>query len=97
MVTLNVEAPPFSLEGVRGAEVRRYDLAEYRGRWVVLFFYPADFTFVCPTEMLGFQSRRAELEQLGSAVLGISVDAIGSHQEWAKELGGIQGAELLPL
>ena len=89
MLTLNVSAPAFSLEGVCSGAQRRYQLADAQGRWLVLFFYPADFTFLCPTEILGFQQRRAEFEANSAMVFAISVDGVESHKEWARELGGI--------
>ena len=57
MLALNAEAPVFSLEGVEGGRILAFSLADYRKRWVVLFFYPADFTFVSPTEIRGFEAR----------------------------------------
>lgn len=94
MLSLNVTAPEFSLEGIEGRTVRRYTLASLRGRWAVLFFYPADFTFVCPTEILGFHRHANEFSGCGTVVLGISVDDIESHRAWAEELGGV-GVPLL--
>src|SRR5207247_6981100 len=76
-------------EGVEGGTARRYSLAQFRNRWVVLFFYPADFTFVCPTEVVGFHRRLGGFADLGAAVLGVSVDDVESHRAWAAELGGI--------
>ena len=89
MLALDADAPAFELEGIARGQVRRHRLAELRGRWVVLFFYPADFTFVCPTEVVGFHRRLAEFARLDAAVLGVSVDDVASHRAWAEELGGI--------
>ena len=89
MLALNAEAPVFSLEGVEGGRVRTFSLADYRKRWVVLFFYPADFTFVCPTEIRGFEAHGKEFESCGCQVLAISVDDVASHKAWAEELGGV--------
>ena len=89
MLSLNAEAPGFSLEGVQAGRVRRFTLTEFRRRWVILFFYPADFTFVCPTEVRGFQKRLPELTALDTVVLAIGPDEVATHEEWAKELGGI--------
>jgi len=89
MLDLNAPAPPFTLEGASGSDVRRVALADYRGKWVVLVFYPADFTFVCPTEVVGFSRRLGELDALGAVVLGISVDDVEAHRAWATELGGV--------
>lgn len=89
MISIGEPAPDFTLGGVRGGEDGRWGLAEYRGRWLVLFFYPADFTFVCPTEVVGFHRELPTFQHHGVDVLGLSVDSIESHREWARELGGI--------
>jgi alkyl hydroperoxide reductase subunit AhpC len=89
MLDLNADAPPFALEGVEGDAVRRFALADFRGRWLVLFFYPADFSFVCPTEVVGFQKRLPDFGRLGAAVVGVSTDDVASHRAWATELGGV--------
>ena len=60
MVRLNTPAPDVALNGILDEKVSRYHLSDFRGRWVSLFFYPADFTFVCPTEIRGFHGRRTE-------------------------------------
>ena len=89
MLDLNAPAPPFTLDGVSGGDLRRVSLADFRAKWVVLFFYPADFTFVCPTEVMGFNRRLGEFAALDAAVLGISVDDVETHRAWAAELGGV--------
>jgi alkyl hydroperoxide reductase subunit AhpC len=89
MVKLNAPAPNVALDGLVDSQVRRYRLSDFRGRWVVLFFYPADFTFVCPTEIRGFQARRAEFARRDCEILGVSVDDVESHRAWAAELGGV--------
>ena len=72
-----------------GGRVRGFRLSEFRGRWVVLFFYPADFTFVCPTEILGFHTRQPEFAKRDCQILAVSVDDVESHRAWAAELGGV--------
>jgi peroxiredoxin (alkyl hydroperoxide reductase subunit C) len=57
-------------------------LDDYKGRWLVLFFYPLDFTFVCPTEILGISDRLDEFKALNADVLGVSVDSVFSHKAW---------------
>jgi alkyl hydroperoxide reductase subunit AhpC len=89
MLALNAEAPAFSLEGVESGRVRTFSLADFRKRWAVLFFYPADFTFVCPTEIRGFEARAREFKDCGCQVLAISVDDVTSHKAWSEELGGV--------
>jgi len=84
-------APEFTLEGVVGKEFREVSLSDYRGRWVVLFFYPLDFTFVCPTEIVGFNERYNEFAQLNAEILGASVDSKFSHLAWiSQELGELR-------
>ena len=87
---LESEAPDFSLDahlpdGGRG----QVSLRSLRGRWVVLFFYPADFSFVCPTEVRGFAQHHAEFRAAGAEVLGVSPDDLATHAEWSRELGGL--------
>ena len=90
MVRLNAPAPDFALDGIANGQARRVRLSDFRGRWVVLFFYPADFTFVCPTEIHGFQARRPEFTRRDCDILGVSVDNVESHRAWAVELGGVE-------
>ncbi len=77
-------APPFSLEGVINKEFKKVTLSDYRGKWVVLFFYPLDFTFVCPTEITGFEKQNDAFKKLNAEVLGVSVDSKFSHLAWLK-------------
>jgi len=82
-------APDFDLEAVVGGQFSRVSLQGLRGKWVVLFFYPLDFTFVCPTEILEFSRRNGEFEEAGAQILSVSVDSKYSHLAWQKEIGGI--------
>jgi peroxiredoxin 2/4 len=88
------KAPEFALEGVLNGKFQTYRLSDYRGKWVVLFFYPLDFTFVCPTEILAFSDRLGEFKKLGAEMFGASVDSKYSHLAWTekpREEGGIKG------
>lgn len=88
------KAPEFALEGVLNGRFNTYRLSDYKGKWVVLFFYPLDFTFVCPTEILAFSDRLGEFKKVGVEVLGASVDSKYSHLAWTekpREEGGIKG------
>ena len=88
------KAPDFALEGVLNGKFHTYRLADYKGKWVVLFFYPLDFTFVCPTEILAFSDRLGDFKKAGAEVLGASVDSRYSHLAWTekpREEGGIKG------
>jgi alkyl hydroperoxide reductase subunit AhpC len=83
MVTVLQPAPDFRATAVWGkGEYRDLALSDYRGRWVVLFFYPLDFTVVCPTEIMEFSKRSREFEALGAQVIGCSVDSQHSHRAW---------------
>lgn len=71
-----------------------FTLADYAGKYIVFFFYPLNFTFVCPTELHAFQEKLKEFEKRGACVIGCSVDSCFSHAAWLntpKEQGGIQG------
>ena len=92
---LEAPAPEFSLDALMpDGGVRRVALRELRDRWVVLFFYPADFSFVCPTEVLGFSRRHTDFRNAGAEVLGVSPDSIDTHRAWSQELGGLPYALL---
>jgi peroxiredoxin (alkyl hydroperoxide reductase subunit C) len=90
------KAPNFSATAVvNGGDFQdEFSLEQYIGKKkVVLFFYPMDFTFVCPTELLAFQEKLAEFEKRGVAVVGCSVDSHFSHWAWLntpKDRGGIR-------
>ena len=77
-------APEFTLEDQDG---RRHRLADYRGRWVVLYFYPKDDTPGCTKEACAFRDAHAELEALGAVVLGVSADDVQSHRRFAEKHG----------
>ncbi len=82
--------PEFKLKGILGGKVADYSLAANKGKWQVIFFYPADFTFICPTEVVGFSNMAQDFAAEGAAILGVSVDSIDSHRSWAEELGGLE-------
>ena len=76
------KAPAFLAEAFVDGEFKKVSLDDYKGKWVVLFFYPRDFTFVCPTEIKGFASFGEEFEKLNTAVVGASTDSEYSHKAW---------------
>jgi len=91
-------APDFDLPVFDPAEPgdlqRRVTLADYRGEWLVFFFYPSDFTFVCPTEILAFADHREAFDDVGARILGCSTDTIHTHRAWVqtpREKNGIAG------
>jgi peroxiredoxin (alkyl hydroperoxide reductase subunit C) len=82
-------APDFKMQALVGTEFKDISLADYRGKWVVLFFYPLDFTFVCPTEVTEISRRHNEFAAMNAVVLGGSTDSVYSHKAWTKEIGQI--------
>lgn len=84
------QAPDFKIKGILKGQVADYSLSTFQGKWLVLFFYPADFTFICPTEVTGFSKLAKDFTAEGAAILGASVDTIDSHRSWAEELGGLE-------
>lgn len=77
-------APDFKTEALVGEEFKPLSLSDYRGKWVCLFFYPLDFTFVCPTEITAFDESYQSFRDLNCEMIGCSVDSKFSHLAWAK-------------
>jgi len=87
-----MDAPTFKAPAVVNNELGEVDLASYKGKYVVLLFYPADFTFVCPTELLAYSERADEIRKAGAEVIGISCDSVNSHLSYVKtdqKAGGV--------
>lgn len=89
------KAPYFKAKAIIGGQIiDQFSLENYQGKYVVFFFYPLDFTFVCPTELHAFQERQKEFEARNAQVVGCSVDSEYSHLAWLntpKSKGGIEG------
>ncbi|EFN51644.1 hypothetical protein CHLNCDRAFT_139828 [Chlorella variabilis] len=77
-------APSFSLPAIVNGEVKQVSLEDYKGKYVILFFYPKDFTFVCPTEIIAFSDRAKEFEALNCQLLAASTDTPEVHLAWIK-------------
>jgi alkyl hydroperoxide reductase subunit AhpC len=84
MAQVQKPAPDFTATAVIGGEFKKVSLSQYKGKYVLLFFYPLDFTFVCPTEIIAFSDRVHDFEKRGCQVLGASVDSEFSHLAWIK-------------
>jgi peroxiredoxin (alkyl hydroperoxide reductase subunit C) len=89
MLRVGDRAPDFNLPGIFQGKVSDHSIKTYKGKWLVLFFYPADFTFICPTEVAGFSKMVKEFGAENAEILGVSVDSVDSHRAWAAELRGI--------
>jgi peroxiredoxin (alkyl hydroperoxide reductase subunit C) len=88
------EAPDFTAWAVmEDNEINsEFKLSSYKGKYIVLFFYPLDFTFVCPTEILAFNEKFEEFKKRDAEVIGVSIDSVHTHRAWKKtpvEKGGI--------
>jgi len=79
-------APDFAMESTKNLEKldQPVKLSDYRGRWLVMFFYPLDFTFVCPTEIVAFSDANERFRAAGAEVLGVSIDSQFVHRAWIK-------------
>jgi peroxiredoxin (alkyl hydroperoxide reductase subunit C) len=100
MCLVSNSAPDFELEGYFRVQFGKYKLSDYRGKWVILLFYPLDFTFVCPTEVLNFSTSTREFTKLDCQIFGISVDSVFVHKAWVetkREDGGLGGSLNYPL
>lgn len=91
-------APDFNLPSTKNMETlaENISLSDYKGKWLILLFYPLDFTFVCPTELTAFSDRIDELNGIGAEVLGASTDSVHSHRAWIntpRDQNGIQGLQ----
>lgn len=85
MLKLNQPAPEFTVASYQKSlkdDFKEISLADYKGKWVVLFFYPRDFTFVCPTEINGFAKHEKEFAKIDTVILAASTDSIHSHKAW---------------
>ena len=90
LLRIGDKAPDFKVSGILRGQVSEYSLDAGKGKWLVLFFYPADFTFICPTEVTGFSKAVKEFAAEDALVWGVSVDSLDSHRSWAEELGGLE-------
>jgi alkyl hydroperoxide reductase subunit AhpC len=101
MAQVGQPAPDFKLPSTKGATSAKnlgaeLSLSDYRGKWLVFFFYPLDFTFVCPTEITALSDRYEEFKALGADIVGASTDSVHSHFAWLntpKDKNGIAGTQ----
>lgn len=96
---LTKPAPEFTAQAVVDGDFQTVKLSQYRGKYVVLFFYPLDFTFVCPTEIIAFSDRAEEFRNINCEVLAASTDSVFSHLAWVntpRKQGGL-GSMNIPL
>jgi peroxiredoxin (alkyl hydroperoxide reductase subunit C) len=90
MVNLDEPAPDFTVNTTRG----QISPSNLKGKWVVLFAYPADFTPICEADIIGFAKRKSEFDQMGVQVVGWSVDSIETHMKWIDDIRKRIGVEI---
>jgi peroxiredoxin (alkyl hydroperoxide reductase subunit C) len=88
-------APQFKCPAFVKGDFKDISLSDYKGKWLVLFFYPLDFTFVCPTELTQFRDKLENFKKLGAEVVAASVDSVHSHKRWSKDDLGDLGYPVL--
>ena len=100
MSLIGKKAPAFQAPAVVNGDIVTFDSKSLKGQWSVVFFYPLDFTFVCPTELLAFHDAYEQFKALGAEVVGVSVDSVHTHRAWIdapKDKGGLGGSLNYPL
>lgn len=82
MIKIGEKAPDFKGQAYVNGEFKDVALQDYKGKWVVFFFYPLDFTFVCPTELRAFAASEKDFKEAGAHVVACSTDSVYSHKAW---------------
>jgi peroxiredoxin (alkyl hydroperoxide reductase subunit C) len=82
MVKIGKSITDFRLPALLNGEIKDISLSEYKGKWLILIFYPADFTFVCPTELKMAAERYQDFQKLGAEILSVSTDDVKIHKDW---------------
>ncbi|MBI2564537.1 peroxiredoxin [Candidatus Woesearchaeota archaeon] len=81
-VKIGQKVQDFKAKAYQAGNFADIKLSQFKGKWVVLFFYPLDFTFICPTEIKGFGEKEKEFKKLNAVVIGASTDSEFSHKNW---------------
>ncbi len=82
MVKIDQKVPDVELEAFHSGKIKKIKLSDYKGKWIILLFYPADFTFVCPTELEEAAKYYSEFKKLGAEILSVSTDTAFVHKAW---------------
>jgi len=82
MIAINEKAPEFVEDAYVNDEIKKIKLSDYKNKWVVLFFYPADFTFVCPTELGALADNYVAFKKLNTEIISVSTDTAFVHKAW---------------
>ena len=90
MVTIGEKVEDFQVEAFHNNEITKTKLSDYQGKWVVVVFYPADFTFICPTELTELADHYEEFKAQGAEILSVSTDTVFVHKAWYDNSPAIQ-------
>ena len=90
MIKIGQKIPDFTLEAYHQNKIKKIKLSDYKDRWLVLIFYPADFTFICPTELAEAARSYNEFQKLGAEILSVSTDTVFVHKAWHNESPAIK-------
>ena len=82
MVKIGKEIPDFELEVFHEEDIKKIKLSDYGGKWLILVFYPADFTFICPTELEELADNYEDFKKLNVEILSVSTDTVFAHKAW---------------
>ena len=82
MIKIGDKITDFEMDGLIGDEIKKIKLSDYKGKWLVMLFYPADFTFVCPTELEEAANKYSEFKKLGAEIVSVSTDTAFVHKAW---------------
>ncbi len=93
MVEINQKAPNFSANAFQNEKIKNVSLSDFEGKWVVLFFYPGDFTFICPTELKELSDHYDELKKMNVEVLSVSTDSEFVHKAWHDNSNAIKNVK----
>lgn len=85
MIKIGQKIPDFTLEAYHQDKIKKIKLSDYKGRWLILLFYPADFTFICPTELAEAAQHYIEFQKLGAEIVSVSTDTVFAHKAWHDE------------
>lgn len=82
MISIGAAIPDFEMDAYLNGDISKIKLSSYRGKWLIMLFYPADFTFVCPTELFEASKRYEEIKKLGADFVSVSTDTAFVHKAW---------------
>jgi len=90
MVIINEKIPDFEVEVYQDEKIKKVKLSDFEGKWLAIIFYPADFTFICPTELEEAAAHYEEFKKLGAEIVSVSTDTVYAHKAWHDESPAIK-------